>query len=250
MRGYSRLAIFFLAASSLLYGLHWVHLLADFPNYTPYLDWAKYTDEGWYGKAAMQSVLHGFWRVPGDFNTAVALPVWPALLWAVFKLTGVSVIAARTLALVVFGGDLLLVYALLRASGARQAWAAGGVLLLAANSYLWAFSRLAILEPLLTLWTLASWLLAHGGPAGVGPAAGAGCAYQNDGSVSSPRDRGGAGLGRGLAPQTHACGLYRSVRGRRGALACLLSRGSAAVLGGLPLLFHRELLGASHRPAR
>ncbi len=158
----SRITLTFLSAASFLYGLHWVHLLADFPNNTPYLDWAKYTDEGWYGKAAIQAVLHGSrtWRVPGDFNTAVALPVWPALLWAVFKLFGVTVLAARALALAVFGGDLVLVYVLLRASGAARVWAAGGVLLLAANSYLWAFSRLAILEPLLTFWTLAAWLLA------------------------------------------------------------------------------------------
>ncbi len=160
MRAERRLAFSFLFASALVYGLHWIHLLADFPNYTPYLDWAKYTDEGWYGKAAIQSVLHGSWRVPGDFNTAVALPVWPAMLWVAFKMFGVSAVAARTLALLVFGGDLVLVYMLLRTAGTRQAWAAGGVLLVAANSYLWAFSRLAILEPLLTFWTLASWLLA------------------------------------------------------------------------------------------
>ncbi len=143
-----------------LYASHWVHLLADFPNFTPYLDWSKYTDEGWYGKAAMQEVLYGSWRVPGDFNTAVALPVWPALLWLVFKFTGVSAVAARALALVFFGGNLLLSYALLRAAGAGRFATAAGVLLLAANSYLWAFSRLAILEPLLSFWTLASWLLA------------------------------------------------------------------------------------------
>ena len=143
-----------------LYALHWPHLLADFPNGTPYLDWAKYTDEGWYGKAAIQSVLHGSWYVPGDFNTAVALPVWPAMLWAMFKLTGVSVFAARALALLVFGGNLLLSRALLQAAGAGGLATACGVVLLAANSYLWAFSRLAILESLLTFWTLASWLLA------------------------------------------------------------------------------------------
>ncbi len=143
-----------------LYALHWPHLLADFPNYTPYLDWAKYTDEGWYGKAAIQTVLHGSWYVPGDFNTAVALPVWPALLWLTFKFTGVSASAARALALLVFGADLLLSRRLLRAAGAGAAAAACGTVLLAANSYMWAFSRLAILESLLMFWVLASWLLA------------------------------------------------------------------------------------------
>ena len=148
------------AAVCALYALHWPHLVADFPNHTSFLDWAKYTDEGWYGKAAIQSVLHGSWYVPGDFNTAIALPVWPAMLWVVFKFAGVSVLAARALALLVFGGDLLLSYGLLRAAGAGRAATTCGMILLAANAYMWAFSRLAILESLLMFWVLAGWLLA------------------------------------------------------------------------------------------
>ena len=155
------------AAIAALWALHWVHLRADFPNNSPWMDYAKYTDEGWYGKAAMGATLFGRWYMPGDFNTAVALPVWPALEWVIFQVAGVTAVAARGLALVVFAANLLLSYALLRTAKAGRLAAAGGVLLLAGSMFLWAFSRLAILEPLLTFWTLAGWLLAlrlHGWP--------------------------------------------------------------------------------------
>ncbi len=124
------------------------------------MDYAKYTDEGWYGNAAIRARLFGHPLFPGDFNPAVALPVWPALEWLLFAVTGVTPGAARGLALFVFGGNLLLSYLVLRAAGAGRAARAGAVLLLAGSMYLWAFSRLAILEPLLTFWMLAGWLLA------------------------------------------------------------------------------------------
>ncbi len=143
-----------------LWALHWVHLRADFPNNSPWMDYSKYTDEGWYGNAAIRAALFGHGLLPGDFNPSVALPVWPALLWLVFQVTGVSPEAARGLALCVLAGNLLLSYAVLRAAGASRVAAKGGVLLLAGSAYLWAFSRLAILEPLLSFWTLLGWWLA------------------------------------------------------------------------------------------
>ena len=51
--------------------LHALHLGADFPNHTPWLfDYAKYTDEGWWGNAAVRAHLFGNWYLPGDFNPA------------------------------------------------------------------------------------------------------------------------------------------------------------------------------------
>src|SRR3974377_1195841 len=79
--------------------LHALHLGADFPNNTPWMDdWAKYTDEGWYGNAAVRAHLFGNWYVPGDFNPAPAVPLWPFLEWVVFFLTGVKIEVARGLA--------------------------------------------------------------------------------------------------------------------------------------------------------
>ena len=56
--------------------LHMVHLGADFPNNSPWsFDFAKYTDEGWWGNAAIRAHLYGNWYLPGDFNPAAATPV-------------------------------------------------------------------------------------------------------------------------------------------------------------------------------
>src|SRR5258707_10113958 len=99
---------------------HMLHLRADFPNQSPwYTDWAKYTDEGWYGNAAIRAHLFGNWRIPGDFNPAPAVPAWPFLEWILFFFTGVTVEAARGLAVSFFFANLLLCYLLLRLRGPR-----------------------------------------------------------------------------------------------------------------------------------
>jgi len=135
--------------------LHALHLRADFPNHTLwYGDWAKYTDEGWYGNAAIRAHLFGNWYLPGDFNPAPAVPVWPFLEWVLFFFTGVTVEAARGLAVAFFFANLILSYLLLRTSGPR--WMALLALTLVVTSpFLYCFSRLAILEPMLTAFTLA-----------------------------------------------------------------------------------------------
>jgi 4-amino-4-deoxy-L-arabinose transferase-like glycosyltransferase len=151
-----------------LFCLHFPHLLADFPNHSPWMDYSKYTDEGWYGNAATRLALTGHWYLHGDFNPAVALPVWPLLLAGVFHFTGVSLGADRSLALAFFGLDLLLAYGVVRTRAER--WVALlAVTLLATSPFLWAFSRLAILESPLMFFLLLSWLLAlrlPGVPAG------------------------------------------------------------------------------------
>ena len=152
-----------IAGICLLYGIHLLHLRADFPNFSPWMDYSKYTDEGWYGSAAIRHFLTGSWRLPGDFNPAAALPVWPLLEGIVFRFTGVSLGAARILVLIVFAGNLLLTYALLRTqtrTQQEQPIALLGATIAASSAFLYAFSRLAILEPLLIFWMLLSWLLA------------------------------------------------------------------------------------------
>jgi hypothetical protein len=164
--------------------LHGWHLRADFPNGSPWiLDWAKYTDEGWYGNAAIHAHLFGSWYVPGDFNPAVAVPVWPFAEWVLFFFTGVTVEAARGLAIACFYVNLALSYLLLRSRGSRShptdegpsagtpvshptdenpsagtpVWMALlGVTLVVTSPFLYCFSRLAILEPLQIMLTLAA----------------------------------------------------------------------------------------------
>ncbi len=140
--------------------LHGLHLSADFPNHTPwYSDWAKYTDEGWYGNAAVRAHLFGHWYMPGDFNPAPAVPVWPLLEWVVFCFTGVTIEAARGLAVSFFFANLVLSYWFLRVRGPH--WMALlAVTLLVTSPFLYCFSRLAILEPMLTALLLAALNLA------------------------------------------------------------------------------------------
>jgi hypothetical protein len=150
-----------LVVSAVFFALHFVHLTADFPDNSPWSDWSKYTDEGWYSDAAVRHLLFGHWRFPGDFNPAAALPVWPAIEFVVFKCTGVSLTAARSLTLVVFAVTLVAFYRLIvRHSRPRTLDSSGThagpplaaalcVLFLSASPFLFVFERMAILEPLL-----------------------------------------------------------------------------------------------------
>ena len=154
------LEVLLLAISAAFLVLHAVHLHADFPNYSPWMDWSKYTDEGWYGDAAIRHFQRGSWYVPGDFNPAAALPVWPLAESVVFRFVGVNIIAARSLSVVTFCLIVLAGYFLLRrcwklsdlgeASHPSLAPAIAA-LLLAVSPFCYAFSRLAILEPMLIL---------------------------------------------------------------------------------------------------
>jgi hypothetical protein len=152
--------------AAVFFVLHFLHLNADFPNNSPWMDWSKYTDEGWYGDAAIRQILSGHWYWPGDFNPAVALPVWPALEWIVFRFTGVSPAAARALTLVVVGVTLVVVYRLIarqtrsRTESEISLAPALAILFLCCNPFLYAFDRLAIVEPLLICLTAAALLTA------------------------------------------------------------------------------------------
>ncbi len=168
------LQILMLLLAGFFFALHAVHLAADFPNFSPWMDWSKYTDEGWYGDAAIRHFQRGRWYVPGDFNPAAALPAWPLLEAIVFRFTGVSLLAARGLTVAVFGGILLASWSLLRrwnvnprsavppSAQSRDAalTPALAVLLLAVSPFCFVFTRLAILEPLLVFFTLLALLAA------------------------------------------------------------------------------------------
>ena len=128
--------------------VHGVHLTADFPLHSPWPDWAKFTDEGWYANAAIRAHRLGHWYEPGGFNPAVAVPLWPAWVWLLFCFTGVSLVAVRGLAVALFCLNLLLIERLLR--GRVPRWAVLLALtLLVTSPFLFAFSRLALVEPLL-----------------------------------------------------------------------------------------------------
>lgn len=150
-------------AVAALSALRFFHLAADFPDWSPWMiDQAKFTDEGWWGSAAVMHALTGHWYVAGDYNPAVALPVWPVLLGVLFHFTGVSVVAARALNVAASVATLGIVYALVRhhSRPGAEAPALLAALLLAVSPFAYVFSRLAILDTLVFFEICLSLLLA------------------------------------------------------------------------------------------
>ena len=152
------LVIVLLLVGALFYAVGFLHLRADFPNGSPWMDMSKMTDEGWYGGAAIHHFVQGRWYLPDSFNPAVAMPVWPAMLGVWFAITGVSMVAARSLTMLLYGASLVLLYRVAwRARPGRMA--AMVVLLTVINPFCYAFNRQALLEPVTTFsMMLALWL--------------------------------------------------------------------------------------------
>ena len=142
------MTVLLLCLAASFYALAFVHLRADFPNGSPWNDWSKTTDEGWYAGGAIHHALLGHWRQPGAFNPAVALPVWPAMADTWFRVAGFGMVQLRVLTLLVTGASLLMLFRLVRQS-AGVLPAALAVALLAANPFFYSFSRLAVLEPVM-----------------------------------------------------------------------------------------------------
>ncbi len=148
-----------LVLSVVFYAVGFVHLRADFPNGSPWVDWSKMTDEGWYGGAAIHHFIQGSWYLPDSFNPAVAMPAWPTMLAAWFSLTGVGMVAARTLTMLLYGISLVLLYRVVW--NARQGLLAAVVVLLTViNPFCYAFDRLAVLEPVTVFWMMLALCLA------------------------------------------------------------------------------------------
>jgi hypothetical protein len=131
--------------------LKFFYLTADFPNYSPWMiDQAKFTDEGWWGSAAVMHSLTGHWYAAGDYNPGAALPVWPILLGMLFHFTGVSVVAARALNVGISIATLGVVFVLVRryTNVRGEMPALLTVLVLSASPFAFVFNRLAILDTL------------------------------------------------------------------------------------------------------
>lgn len=143
-----------------LLALRLVHLRADFPAYHLYSqEGAQFTDEGFYTSAALSHYTLGHSYVPGGWNPGVFMPVWPLLVGLLFRLTGISAVAARSLAVFCTWGSALLVYGVARRYRPAS-FAAVATFLFAANALGFFYSRLAILEPAFVLFLLLAIYLA------------------------------------------------------------------------------------------
>ena len=112
----------------------------------------------------------GHWQVPGDYNPAAVVPVWPALVTVIFQLTGISIMAVRAVAVSFSIATVALVYFLTRRYDVSRTLAALAALLLAASSFAFAFSRLATLDTIIVFeWTLLMWAASYAAPGRIWP---------------------------------------------------------------------------------
>jgi 4-amino-4-deoxy-L-arabinose transferase-like glycosyltransferase len=151
--------------------MRFAYLRADFPNHSPWMvDQAKFTDEGWWASAAVRHFLIGHWQVPGDYNPAAVVPVWPALLTLVFQFTGISIVAARAVNVCFSIATVALIYFLARRYDVSRPLASLAALLLAASSFAFAFSRLATLDTAIVFeLTLLMWTASYAAPRRIWP---------------------------------------------------------------------------------
>jgi hypothetical protein len=162
-RSHPQLLLVFWLLVCAIGALRFIHLAADFPNDSPWMiDQAKFTDEGWWTSAAVAHAITGHWYVPGDYNPAVVLPIWPLLVAALFHFAGLSLIAARALSVSLSLATLSLVYLLVRryARSGAVLPACAAILLLALSAFAFVFSRLAILDTLVAFEFCLSLLVA------------------------------------------------------------------------------------------
>ena len=143
-----------------LLALRFCHLSADFPVFHFYdQDGARFTDEGFYTGAALQHFTLGHAYLPGGWNPGVFMPVWPLLVGLLFHFTGISVVAARALAVGCVCLSVLLAYAIVRQYQSK-AFACLTAFLIAANALGFFFGRLALLEPAFGMFVLLAIYLA------------------------------------------------------------------------------------------
>lgn len=150
-----RKTYFLLLALTLgLLALRIAHLRADFPAYHLYSqEGAEFSDEGFYTGAALNHFTLGHSYIPGGWNPAVFMPVWPLLVGLLFHFTGISVVSARSLAVLCTWCSVLFAYGVARQYRSAT-FALIAAFLFAANALAFFYSRLAILEPAFVMFLL------------------------------------------------------------------------------------------------
>ncbi len=158
MRTRWRLVLLLLALC--LLALRLWHIRADFPDYHFYSqERARFTDEGFYTNAALHHFTLGHAYIPGSWNPGIFMPVWPLLVGLLFHFTGISVTAARSLAVVCTWVSVLLAYGVTR-QYRSQTFACLVAFLMAVNALGFFYGRLAILEPSFVMFLLLAIYLA------------------------------------------------------------------------------------------
>jgi hypothetical protein len=147
----------------LLAGFGFLHLSADFPNHSRWIDdSARFTDEGWWAAGAINHILTGHWLRPGGYNPMVTVPLWSLLMDAIFHFVGINVAVARGVAFSFTIGTVLVGGALMAHN--HRPLAPGLMMLIGGSPLLYFFSRSAILEAPLIFFLTAAALAAYATP--------------------------------------------------------------------------------------
>src|SRR5215475_9713723 len=148
----------FLVLLVVINGLRFVHLDADFPPGVT-TSRALYTDEGLYSFNAIRVSAGQSWYVPGELNTSINLPVAPILQAGAFRVSGRSLIVARSLV----AASVIVLIAATFALTLRYAPHMTAMLVAATLScdfLLFSYSRLAILDAVMTTALTLAFLIA------------------------------------------------------------------------------------------
>src|SRR5262245_2020307 len=139
-------------------GLRFVHLDADFPAGVT-TSRALYTDEGLYSFNPIRMSSGRSWYVPGELNTSINLPVASLLQVGAFRVSGRSLIVARSLV----AASAIVLIAVTFALTLRYAPLLSAMLVACALScdfLLFSYSRLAILDVVMTTVVALAFLMA------------------------------------------------------------------------------------------
>ncbi len=153
-----RLSVALFVVAAFFLALRFVRIEADFPAGIT-RSGMLYTDEGWYANAAIRHQLDGRRHLEGDFNPIVNMPIGQLIQAGVFKVFGMSLAVARTSAAAFCVLLILGTYHLASrwSDGLTASWVA---LLLSSSYFLFAYSRLAILEIVMLSLVVAALALA------------------------------------------------------------------------------------------
>ncbi|MDP2621250.1 MAG: glycosyltransferase family 39 protein [Hyphomicrobiales bacterium] len=141
-----QVAIGLLLFVAILACLRFINLDADFP-----LDatWSGvlFSDEGWYTNSAVRHFVYGQWYLDGDFNPIINMPLGQLVHRLSYSIFGLGLFSARVSAALCIVVAIAFTALIVRRHFGDWAGLLTAVILIS-NYQIFAFSRLAIMEPL------------------------------------------------------------------------------------------------------
>ena len=152
-----------LAMAVIFLGLRFFLLTADFPGGISSSGF-RYTDEGWYTRGILSWFKGNDWYMYGDFNAAITLPIGQMLHFPSFYLFGPEAFSARLTSAVSTVLAIVLCSFFVYRHFKNSDLACLVFAFLSCNYILFCYSRVAILEPVLVLFAIIIFFMAHFNP--------------------------------------------------------------------------------------